>query len=187
MPHEVEDPRSWDVLASEYVVRRPWLTIRQDRVRLPGGAIIEDYNILEYPDWVNVLPVTSAGEVVLIRQYRHGSRSVHYELPAGICDATDPDLEASARRELLEETGYGGGAWTHLSTLSANPGTHTNLSHTFLARGVEWRSEPELEETEEIGVHVVGLEELREILDTGGVLQSLHAAPLYRFLLTLRG
>lgn len=180
------DPRPWDVLGSQYLVRRPWLTVRQDRVRLPGGAIIEDYNVFEYPDWVNVLPVTHDGRIVLIRQYRHGSREVHYELPAGICDATDADLEQSARRELLEETGYGGGEWTRLATLSANPGTHTNLSHTFLARGVAWEREPSLEETEEIRVCVVCADELRDVLASGGVLQALHAAPLYQYLLSLR-
>ncbi|WP_337175052.1 NUDIX hydrolase [Paludisphaera sp.] len=180
-----QDPRPWDVLESRHLIQRPWLTVRQDRVRLPNGAIIDDYNILEYPDWVNVVPITPDGRVVLIRQYRHGSRRVHYELPAGVVDATDADLEQTARRELLEETGHGGGEWSRLTTLSANPGTHTNLSHTFLARGVVPLGEPAPEETEEIRVHAVGLDELREILASGGVLQALHAAPLYRYLLTL--
>jgi 8-oxo-dGTP pyrophosphatase MutT (NUDIX family) len=179
------DPRPWEVLESRHLIRGPWLTVRRDRVRLPNGAIIDDYNILEYPDWVNVVPVTPDGRVVLIRQYRHGSRQVHYELPAGIVDATDADLERTARRELLEETGYGDGEWSPLATLSANPGTHTNLSHTFLAAGVVRRREPALEETEEIRVCVVDVAELRAILASGGVLQALHAAPLYQYLLSL--
>lgn len=181
------DPGAWEVLESRHVVRRPpWLTVRQDRVRLPGGAVIEDYYVLEYPDWVNVIPVTPDGRIVLIRQYRHGARAVHYELPAGVRDADDADLEATARRELLEETGYAGGEWSRLSTLSANPATHTNFSHTFLARGVTRAREPSLEETEEISVRVVDPDELRGVLASGGVLQALYAAPLYQYLLSLK-
>ena len=41
------DPRPWSVLSSSYLSRKPWLTLRQDRVRLPNGTIIEDYNVLE--------------------------------------------------------------------------------------------------------------------------------------------
>ena len=50
MPQDNPDPQHWDVLSSNYVSRKPWLTLRQDHVRLPNGAIIEEYNILEYPD-----------------------------------------------------------------------------------------------------------------------------------------
>ena len=130
------DPRPWSVLSSSYLSRKPWLTLRQDRVRLPNGTIIEDYNVLEYPDWVNIVAITPEGMAVLVRQYRHGIRAVHYELPAGVCEASDPGPEETARRELLEETGYGGGDWSLLMTLSANPGTHSNRTFTYLANGV---------------------------------------------------
>jgi 8-oxo-dGTP pyrophosphatase MutT (NUDIX family) len=178
-----DDPRPWDTLSSTYLSRKPWLTLRQDRVRLPNGAVIEDYNILEYPEWVNVLAVTADSDVVLLRQYRPGIQAVHFELPAGVCEADDPDFEASARRELLEETGYGGGEWRHWMSLSANPGTHTNQSHTFLARGVVPLQQQQLEKTEDIRVHVVSLAQAREIVLGGGIKQSLHAAPLLKYLL----
>ena len=130
------DPGPWSVLSSSYLSRTPWLTLRQDRVRLPNGTIIEDYNVLEYPDWVNIVAITPEGMAVLIRQYRHGIRAVHFELPAGVCEAGDSGPEETARRELLEETGYGGGDWSPLMTLSANPGTHSNRTFTYLANGV---------------------------------------------------
>lgn len=177
-----DDPKPWETLNSTHLSRKPWLTLRQDRVRLPNGAVIEEYNVLEYPDWVNVVAVTRDGKIVLVRQYRHGLGSVHYELPAGVCDPGDPGPEDSARRELLEETGFGGGDWSHLMTLSANPGTHANLTHSFLATDVERIADPRLEETEDIRVHLVDLDELRVILAGGGVVQALHAAPLWRFL-----
>lgn len=177
-----DDPKPWDTLASTHLSRKPWLTLRQDRVRLPNGAVIEEYNVLEYPDWINVIAATADERVVLVRQYRHGLGAVHYELPAGVCDPEDAGPEETARRELLEETGYGGGDWVHLTTLSANPGTHANLVHSFLATGVERIAEPRPEATEDLRIHLVELAKLRDILVNGGVVQALHAAPLWRYL-----
>jgi len=177
-----DDPKPWDTLGSTHLSRKPWLTLRQDRVRLPNGAVIEEYNVLEYPDWINVIAVTRGGRVILVRQYRHGLGAVHYELPAGVCDPDDTTPEETARRELLEETGHGGGVWAPLTTLSANPGTHANLVHSFLATDVELIAKPRPEETEDIRLHLVDLKELRAILAGGGVVQALHAAPLWRYL-----
>jgi ADP-ribose pyrophosphatase len=186
VPYDNPDPQHWDVLSSNYLSRKPWLTLRQDHVRLPNGSIIEDYNILEYPDWVNIVAVTTEGMVVLVRQYRHGIRAVHYELPAGVCEATDSGPEQTARRELLEETGYGSGDWSLLSTLSANPGTHSNRTYTYLAKGVTRMQEQQLEATEEFRVHLVKPGEVQRILVTGEIMQALHAAPLWQFLFSQR-
>jgi 8-oxo-dGTP pyrophosphatase MutT (NUDIX family) len=175
------------VLASHYLSRKPWLTLRQDRVRLANGTVIEDYHVLEYPDWVNVVAVTADGMIVLVRQYRHGIQAVHYELPGGVCDVNDREPEEAARRELVEETGYGGGDWSLLMTLSANPGTHSNRAFSYLAAGVESMREPRLEATEELQVHLVSLDEMRRILESGEIVQALHAAPLFKYLLSLRG
>ena len=150
---------------------------------MAGGGYIPDYYILEYPDWVNVVAVTTTGQLVLIRQYRHGVGGVHYELCAGCVDPGESPLEA-AQRELLEETGYGGGAWQRQLTLSANPSTHANRNYSFVALGVEKVQEQDLEPTEEIAVWVVSPAEAVAILDTGQMVQSLHAAPLLRYLLS---
>ena len=98
------------------------------RVELPNGTIIPEYWISEYPPWVNVVAVTADERVVLIRQYRHGLGEVHFELPAGTTDPGDPSLETAARRELHEETGYSGGSWSLLMTVSANPALNNNLT-----------------------------------------------------------
>lgn len=184
MNHAVfpDDPRPWTVEASTYVYTEPWLTVRRDAVRMQSGGYIPDYYTLEYPDWINVVAVTTSGELVLLRQYRHGVKQVAYELCAGCVDPGETPLEA-ARRELLEETGYGGGEWRLLMTLSANPSTHTNLTYSFLALGVEPRQAQELELTEEISVHLIRPRELLALLDDGQLLQALHAAPLLRYLL----
>ena len=102
------DDRKWTVLSSKYLWKRPWLTVRQEHVRLANGLEAPEFYILEYPDWVNVIAITKEGEMVMIRQYRHGVDRCDYELCAGVIEP-DEDPEAAARRELLEETGFGGG------------------------------------------------------------------------------
>jgi ADP-ribose pyrophosphatase len=65
--HFDDDPGPWKVLTSEYVAKKPWYTVRVDRVELPNGTVIPEYWISEYPPWVNVVALTDRDEVVLIR------------------------------------------------------------------------------------------------------------------------
>ncbi len=181
-----DDPQPWQVDHSEYIHQLPWFTVRKDAVRMANGGHIPDYFILEYPDWINVVAVTTEGQLVLIRQYRHGSKNVHYELCAGVidrnADGVPDDPLATAQRELLEETGFGGGNWQRLLTLSANPGTHTNLTYCYLATDVELKQAQTLEITEEITVHLVSPERVMQIIEQGEMLQALHVAPLLKYL-----
>ena len=62
--------RQWEVLESEYLIQRPWLTARRDKVKLPNGVVNDEYYVLEYPDWVNVIAITEDGRFVMERQYR---------------------------------------------------------------------------------------------------------------------
>jgi 8-oxo-dGDP phosphatase len=182
-----DDPAAWTVLASRYLFQRPpWLTLRQDHLRLPSGREIPEYWISEFPPWVNVVAVTAADEVLLVRQYRPGLGAVHFEIPAGVVDAADTDLEAAARRELAEETGYGGGRWSPLSTLSANPALTTNLTHAFLAEGVEPRGQPAPDATEDLRLHLVPVSDLPRLIEAGEMVQALHVAPVLQYLLRRR-
>jgi 8-oxo-dGTP pyrophosphatase MutT (NUDIX family) len=180
----IAEPEAWCTLGTHYLYRKPWLTMRQDTVKLPNGRVIDDYYIWEYPPWVNVLAVTRERKFVLIRQYRHGIGKVFYELPAGVHDREGESLLDSAKRELQEETGYGGGSWSALQELSANPALQNNITSTWLAEGVELLGTQQLDATEEISVHLVTLEELRAIALDGGMMQSLHVAPVLKYLLT---
>ena len=172
--------RPFKVLESEYLSRRPWFTVRRERVQLPTGAIVPEWYIFEFTDWVNIIAITREGEFVLIDQYRHGLGQTRYELVAGCCEQGET-AEQSARRELLEETGYGGGEWRLFMTTSANPTNHNNLVYTFLATDVERVQEPNTEASEDINVHLFSREEVRELLSTDEIIQCTHAAPLWRY------
>ena len=178
-----DDPLPWEALDQKYLFRRPpWLMLRQQRFRLPTGREIADYWISEYPPWVNIVAVTQNDEFVFVRQYRPGIGAVHYELSAGVVEPGE-DLEIAARRELREETGFGGGRWSVLMHLSANPALQNNMTTTFLAEGVERAGAPEPELTEDLRVHVVKIGDAIGLIDGGEMIQALHAAPLLRYLL----
>lgn len=182
-PPYFDDPQPWQVLQSAYVSRKEWFTVRCEHVRLPNGAEIAEYWVSEFRHWVNVVAVTEADELVLIRQYRHGLGAVHFELPAGTTDPGEADPELAARRELAEETGFGGGRWSLLATLSANPALQNNLTHTYLAEGVTALGKPRPEASEDLRVHLVPFAEVRGLVENDGFIQALHVAPLLKYLL----
>jgi 8-oxo-dGTP pyrophosphatase MutT (NUDIX family) len=172
--------RPWQVLNSEYLIRRPWCTVRRDSVQLPTGVVVPEWYVFEFSDWVNVIAITKQGEFVMISQYRHGAKMTRYELVAGGCEQGET-AEQSARRELLEETGYGGGEWRQFMVTSPNPTNHNNLTYTFLALGVERIDEQSTESGEDIEVHLMSRDEVRELLDNDEIIQCLHSAPLWRY------
>lgn len=169
------------VIDSEYLMRRPWLTVRRDRLRLPDGRINPEFYVLEYPDWVNVLATTEQGDFVMVRQYRHGLGRTLTELAAGVIEPGETP-EQAARRELLEETGYGEGRWHEMMVISGNPSTTNNLTHCFVAEGVRRVSaEQHLDATEDVCPVVLTEAQVREMLMADQMKQALMAAPLWRY------
>ncbi|HVZ73615.1 MAG TPA: NUDIX hydrolase [Polyangia bacterium] len=182
-PDFADDPPAWKVLSREYLSRKFWYTVRVDKVQLPSGHVIDEYWVNEYRPWVNTVAVTPDDQLVLVRQYRHGLEKVHWEIPAGTTEPGEDDLEAAAKRELLEETGYGGGRWSLLTTLSANPALQDNLTTTFLAEGVVPTAKAALDDNEDLRVRLVPLADVERLIDEGGFVQALHVAPLLKYLL----
>lgn len=174
----------WKLLSSEYLIKRPWLTARKDKLQLPNGKIIPEYYVLEYPDWVNIIAVTKENLIVMERQYRHGANSTNYEIPSGIIEKDETPLEAG-QRELLEETGYGGGEWQKIMILSANPTMMTNMNHCFLAVGVEKVSDQHLDETECLDVFLKSRDEVIAMLDNNEMIHPLMVAPLMKYFIDM--
>ena len=171
---------TWKTLSSEYLIKRPWLTARRDKVQLPDGRILDEYYVLEYPTWVNVIAIMKEGDMVLVRQYRHALGRTNFELVAGVLEKGEDPLVA-AQRELLEETGYSGGEWKELMQLSANSSTMTNLTHCFLAEGVEKTALQNLDASEDLEVYVFSQEEVKQKLQQGDFVQALMVAPLWKY------
>ena len=117
--------KKWTTLESRYIIQRPWLTARVDKVQLPDGRINPEHYVLEYPEWVNVIAITREGLFVMVRQYRHAMDVVLDELCAGVVEEGETPLQA-AQRELLEETLRSRlrSAWIFLASTSARTGTN---------------------------------------------------------------
>lgn len=92
-----KDPGKWKTLSSEYLFKRPWLTARRDVVELPNGVVNPEFYVLEYPDWINVIAITTDGKFVMERQYRHGLDEVGTELCAGVVEEGGPRRSCQAR------------------------------------------------------------------------------------------
>ena len=183
MPHTPENgPAPWKVLESEYLHNRPWLTVRRETLQMPDGTVVPEYYVLEYPDWVNIIAITKERQFILVKQYRPGIGTTCLELCAGILEADDPSPLVAAQRELLEETGYGGGEWRKFSRVAPNASATNNYSHCFIAENVEKVGEQALDSSEELTVHLYSLEEVREELESGKIIQATMAAPLWKYI-----
>jgi 8-oxo-dGTP pyrophosphatase MutT (NUDIX family) len=173
----------WKVRKSEYIFQRPWLNIRQDSVELPNGKVYDDFYVLHYPTWVNVIAITESGEFILERQYRHAIAKVCTEICAGCAEDGEDPLTA-AKRELAEETGYSDGTWTELMTIAPNGTSMDNICHCFLAEGVKKVSGQHLDETEDIKVFLRSKDEVYQMLLNGEFIHSLMCAPLWKYFAT---
>ena len=170
----------WKTLSQKYLIEKPWLTARVDKVQLPTGVIIDEYYVLEYPDWVNTIAITKDGKFVFVRQYRYAIGKTVNELCAGVVEKGEDPMDA-AKRELMEETGFGGGNWQEWMTISANPSTHTNLTHCYLATDVEPLGKQHLDQGEDLEPRMFSREEVLDMLQKGEIWQALMVAPLWKY------
>jgi 8-oxo-dGTP pyrophosphatase MutT (NUDIX family) len=127
-----------------------------------------DFYILESSDWINVIPLTADDKVVMIRQYRHGSREVTLEIPGGLVDPGDTPKKAAAR-ELLEETGYQAKKWLKIGVVNPNPALFNNRCHTFLAQDVNKGADPTPDQTEDIEVVLIPLMDIPKLILKGKI------------------
>jgi ADP-ribose pyrophosphatase len=132
--------------APRTVFSTPWF-----EVKATGGEEEDAYYTFRSPDAVLILPITRDGRVIMVRQWRHARNKVSLELPAGGIDTGEPP-EQAARRELLEETGYGLGSFTLVGQGGEALQREEGMLHVFLAEGIERIGQ------QEPGVEVVELD-----------------------------
>ncbi|MGO1243186.1 MAG: NUDIX hydrolase [Sphingobacterium sp.] len=168
----------WKLLDSKYIIKRPWATLRMDKLQMPNGNIKDEYYVLEYPTWVNMVGFTTDQKVLFVKQYRHGAGEILVELPAGVVEPGEEPAQG-ARREMLEETGYAFQSIEKICALYANPATSGNITHTYLLKGGSKVQEQDLDDSEDIEVIVMSIEQAREYLLANKIGQALHSAALF--------
>lgn len=174
----------WQRLSSRYLVKEQWATLRVDTCDLQNGVVKDDYFVLEYPNWVNAIALTTDNKIIMVRQYRHAGDIISLEIPGGVIDGTEQPEDA-IRRELLEETGYSFQTLELIATLYPNPATANNVTYTYLLKGGVKTDEQHLDEHEILNVEKYSIEELKQLLLENKIDQSLHASALFYGLMKL--
>ena len=169
----------WDKLSSEPQGHYRVFDVRKDCMRSPASGQEYDFYVIESSDWVNVIPLTPEGQVVCVRQYRHGTENVTLEVPGGVVDPGDGDPVAAAWREMREETGYDAEAMIPLGAVAPNPAIQTNRCHSYLARGAHPAGAQALDGAEEIDVALVDLDDVPALITGGRITHALVVVAFY--------
>ena len=171
----------WEKLASDRRGDYRVFTVREDQSRSPQTGRSHSFYVIEASDWVNVIPVTPAGKLVFIKQYRHGTAEITLEVPGGIVDPEDATARHAARREMREETGYDTDEIVYLGEVAPNPAIQNNTCYTYLARNARPLGPQRLEGTEEIEVVLVDPADVPGLVLSGKITHSLVVVAFYLY------
>lgn len=174
--------KKWDIVGSENQESNKIFSVRKDACVSPINGSEYDFFIVEAPDWINVVAITEDDQIVLIEQYRHGSESVTIEIPGGMVDPGEEPME-TAKRELLEETGYAGEGWVQIGDVFPNPAMQTNKCYTFLATNCKKVGETNFDTTEFIETYTKPASEIPALVTQGKITHSLVIAAFYWYYL----
>ena len=173
--------KPWRELRREHLLDCRIFDVERSVAVSPVDGSEHDYYRVVSTDWVQIIPLTGNNEVVMVRQYRHGSSSLVLEIPGGLIDAGE-DPAAAAIRECLEETGFKAENVQPIGALNPNPAIHPQRLHSFYSRDVRRIREIENTATEITEVELVPLDRIAAMLRAGEIDHSLVAATLWRFL-----
>lgn len=145
------------------------LTLHVDTVRLPDGYETKR-EVVDHPGAAVIVAVDDAGQVLLVRQYRHAVGREMLELPAGTREKGEP-AEQTAPRELQEETGYSAGTWEPLAHFFSSPGILTEEMFIYLARKLS-AGQSKTESDEKIQVVQVPLGDAVAMVERGEITDA---------------
>jgi 8-oxo-dGTP pyrophosphatase MutT (NUDIX family) len=177
----VSEAKSWREIGSEKLLDCRIVQIYRSTVVSPYTGAAHEFAQIRSVDWVQIIPITVAGELVMVRQYRAGPRAMTLEIPGGLLDPGE-DPAVAAARECLEETGYAVKAIHAMGSMNPNPALFTNRLHSFYALDAERVASIKNEHTEHTEAVLVPLGELEGMLRAGHIDHSLVAATLWRYL-----
>jgi ADP-ribose pyrophosphatase len=175
--------RYWNYMKSHIRYENRIVKVREDTYHFLPNDIIQDFTVFEMSDWVNIIPITPAGEVVMIRQYRVGVRRETLEIPGGLISDDDMDPAEAAVREMVEETGFSSDDVIHIGTVEPNPAIQNNRCHTYLARNAVSTSQQRLDPTEAIHIELVEKNRVYEMISQGRITHGLVVAAFAHLLI----
>lgn len=170
--------KPWKILSSEYVIKDKWLTVRKDSCQTTSGFVVDPFWVQEMEDWVHITACNENFDILLIRQYRHSAKTIHWEIPAGVIEVGDSPIE-TAKRELLEETGCKAKELIELPVVYPNPNRCTNKAYGFLALGTEIVASQSLEPAEEIEFAFFPLKKVFELIEKEQFTNAIQIQGFY--------
>lgn len=173
---------SWICQSEKTLISSPVLDVVEQNCISSEDEREFTFYILKSHDWCNVIPITEDGKVVLVKQYRIGIAEHTHEIPGGVTDPLDPHIQATALRELEEETGYTPLANAQIKSLGwsyPNPAIQDNRCFSFIVGPVENSKNQNLDPGEMIEVIEVPIKEIPEWIKQG---KMNHALILNAFL-----
>ncbi len=173
--------REWREVRREPVVDCGIFSVERSIAASPEDGREHAFYRIVSVDWAQIVPVTAAGEIVMVREFRHGSLRMSLEVPGGLVEQGEDPAEA-ARRECLEETGYRVRDVRPLGVVNPNPALFENRLHAFCAFDAEPAGAIQNSATEHTEVVLVPRRELPDLLASGRIDHALIAATLWRFL-----
>ncbi len=170
----------WKTLEKKEITRGKIFRYYDVKRQSPDSGDIGNFDVLSFAHWVNIIAITPEGQYVFVEQYRCGTDRVTLEIPGGAIDSGEDPLVA-AKRELREETGFTCEELIHLGTVEPNPAFQTNYCHTYLAKDVKRTENQDLDPYEEITIHELSENEVREKLMSGEVNHALVVAAFFYY------
>ena len=175
--------RPWKRLGIRTIHETRVLDLKEVSLQRPGHDEPVRFVLLRCPDWVNVIPITEDGRVILIRQYRSGTHEITLEIPGGMVDPGEAPA-ATAGRELTEETGWVAASVEEIGVVDPNPAIQDNRCHTFLAKGCRPVGETDFDPDEEIETLLVPLDKIPALIADGDISHALVVAAFYHLFVT---
>jgi ADP-ribose pyrophosphatase len=174
--------KPWQLIRSQQRESYRVFSIRTDTAISPRTNKSHEFHVIESRAWINIIPITPDERVVMVKQYRHGSREITLEIPGGILDPRDTPQGAAAR-ELIEETGYQSEDWAQIGEVNPNPAIFGNRCFTFLARKVKKVADPSLDQAEDIETILVPLIDIPDLIRQGKIDHAIVVAAFHFYFL----
>ena len=174
------DNNGWKkVNDTNVVLKTPVFDIEKTRMKCLRTGKEGDFYVLKCFDWVNIIAVTSDNQLVMIKQYRVGSKQIELEIPGGGMESHETDPIVAGARELLEETGYAGKNGKIIGKVCPNPAIQGNTCYTVYFTDAERVSEPNMDSMEDIETLLVPVDQIHNKIINGKITHGLVLNALY--------
>ncbi len=171
----------WELIESSLGDKSGLFPLKTNMSRSPRTGVVHPFYVYESPDWVSVIPLTKENELVMVRQFRHGTQELTLETPGGLAKpGTGP--EQSAREELEEETGYLSDHWELLCRMDPMPALFSNRLYVYTAKNAVPTGSENPDAAEALATVLVPVEKVRDLIRTAKISSSTHVAALLFFL-----